>query len=125
MTSVNIPRASVKLVQTLAHGKHRHFGVKTGAYLVPRVTAVTGHTNYKQGEPTMGSTYQGRKATFAVKLVKGQRVFTPVNRRAKIVARKLGKRTRITLAEMRQTQGKGSYTFYAYTSVGKLVRIKV
>ena len=73
----------------------------------------------------MGSTYTSRKATFSVKLVKGQRVFTPVNRRAKIVARKLGKRTRITLAEMRKTQGNGSYTFYAYTSVGKLVRIKV
>jgi hypothetical protein len=71
------------------------------------------------------SAFTPRKATFSVKLVKGQRVFTPVNRRAKIVAKKLGKRSKITLAQMRATQGQGSYTFYAYTSVGKLVRIKV
>lgn len=61
------------------------------------------------------------KATFTVETVKGKRVFTAVNKRAGYVARQLGKRTKhakITLAELRSTEGKGSYVFYAYTKTG-------
>ena len=65
----------------------------------------------------MGQVYQ-HKATFTVAKVKGQRVFTPVNKRAKIVAKKLGKRTKITVQELRSSVGKGSYVFYQYTEDG-------
>lgn len=70
------------------------------------------------------TTFKPKKATFSVKLEKGKRVFTPVNRRAHIVAKKLGKRTRVTVAELKATKGKGSYKFYAYDTSGKLAPIK-
>lgn len=70
------------------------------------------------------TTLKPRKATFSVKLEKGKRVFTPVNRRAHIVAKKLGKRTRVTVAELKATKGKGTYKFYAYTDTGALAPIK-
>lgn len=72
----------------------------------------------------MGQTFKPRKATFTVKVEKGKRVFTPVNRRAHIVARKLGKRTRVTVAELKSSKGKGSYKFFAYTDNGTLKPIK-
>lgn len=65
----------------------------------------------------MGQTIS-RKATFTVEVVKGKRVFTAVNKRAKFVCHKLGKRSKLTLDELRSTQGKGTYTFYAYTTQG-------
>jgi hypothetical protein len=55
------------------------------------------------------TTFKPRKATFSVRKENGQRLFTPVNRRAKIVAKKLGKRTRVTLADMRKAKTMGSY----------------
>ena len=71
--------------------------------------------------------FQGGKATFSVKLVKGQRQFTAVNKRAHNVTKKLGKRNRhatVTLAELKSTQGKGTYRFFAYTSTGALAPIR-
>lgn len=63
-----------------------------------------------------------RKATFEVKKEKGVRVFTPVNKRAKKMARKLGKRTRLGVAELRQF--KGYHQLYQYSG-GNLKRIVV
>ena len=62
---------------------------------------------------TNGQNYS-RKATFVEQTVKGQRTFVPVNKRAKTVVKKLGKRTRVTAAELRTVVGKGSYKFYKY-----------
>lgn len=70
--------------------------------------------------------YKPRKATFTVNGKGDKRIFTPVNHRAKIVAKKLGKRTRITVKELRSTVGKGSYVFYSYNKGdGKLKAIRV
>lgn len=55
------------------------------------------------------TTYKPRKATFAVAGVGANRIFSPVNKRAKTVAKKLGKRTRITVADMRKAKSMGSY----------------
>lgn len=65
-----------------------------------------------------------RKATFTVAKVKGQRVFTAVNKRAKTVARKAGKRTKVTVADLKKLQGSGTYVYYAYTDSG-LKKIKL
>ena len=65
-----------------------------------------------------------RKATFTVVGEGKNRVFTPVNKRAKFVAKKLGKRTKITAAELKSSVGKGTYKFYQYTDSG-LKAIKV
>lgn len=67
---------------------------------------------------------KARKATFKVTGEKSARIFTPVNKRAKIVARKLGKRTKVTLAELRASKGKGTYKFYYYTDNGELKAIR-
>ncbi len=63
----------------------------------------------------MGNKVFTRKATF-VETSKG--VFRPVNKRAKYVAHKLGKRTKVSISELRSTKGKGTYTFYKYTDNG-------
>jgi len=74
----------------------------------------------------MGSktNFVARKATFKVELVKGKRVFTAVNKRAKIVARKKGKRSKLTVSELKSCVGKGTYKFFAYTDNGVLKAIK-
>lgn len=66
-----------------------------------------------------------RKATFTVVGEGKERIFTPVNKRAKCVAKKLGKRTKITVAELKSTVGAGSYKFYQYTSDKSLKAIRV
>lgn len=48
-----------------------------------------------------------RKATFTSEVVKGERVFHAVNKRAHKWARKQGKRSRLTLAEMRAIKATG------------------
>lgn len=53
--------------------------------------------------------FKPRKATFRVTGEKGARIFVPVNRRAKIVAKKLGKRTRVTVADLKKAKSMGSY----------------
>lgn len=71
------------------------------------------------------TTYKPRKATFVVNGVGKNRIFTPVNRRAKIVAKKVGKRTRVTVADIQRAKGLGTYKLCQYTSDGKLRAIRV
>lgn len=62
-------------------------------------------------------TYKPKKATFVVvqaKTAKQERVFAPVNKRAKFVAKKLGVRTKITASALKATKGAGTYKFYFY-----------
>ena len=69
----------------------------------------------------MSTEVYSRKATFK-EVKKG--VFTPVNRRAHIVVKKLHHRSKVTLEELKSCVGKGSYTFWAYTNKGELKAIK-
>lgn len=71
----------------------------------------------------VAKTFKGRKATFNVELVKGKRVFTAVNKRAHSVCKKLGKRSKLTVSQLKGTVGKGSYKFYFYDK-GQLKAIK-
>lgn len=73
----------------------------------------------------MGNNIRPRKATFTVKLVKGQRQFTAVNRRAHIVAKKAGKRSKLTLSDLRALSGTGTYRYYAYGESGTLKPIRL
>lgn len=72
----------------------------------------------------MGSTHKPRKATFTVETVKGARLFTAVNKRAHIVCRKAGKRTKLSVKELKALVGKGTYKFYAYDTSGNLKPVK-
>jgi hypothetical protein len=73
--------------------------------------------------------FKGRKATFYVKVVtlngKKQRIFRARNRRAAIVCRNVTHTARktLTLAEMRSTANKGSYSLYEHRSDGTLRKI--
>ena len=67
------------------------------------------------------TTKQGRKATF-IKRKDG--MYEAVNRRAHIVARKNGKKTLLTLEQLRETAGKGTYRLYLYNIKGVLQPIK-
>lgn len=58
------------------------------------------------------------KATFTVETVKGQRVFTAVNKRAHSVCKRLGKRRKLTAKELKSTKGLGSYRMYQYVPKG-------
>lgn len=57
-----------------------------------------------------------KKATFTVTGKGKERIFTPVNKRAKTVAKKLGKRTKVSASALKSSVGKGSYTFWVYSS---------
>lgn len=73
----------------------------------------------------MGSTtFKPRKATFTVTTTKQGRKFSAVNRRAHIVARKAGKRSILSVAELKTLKGTGSYKFYFYDASGVLKPIK-
>lgn len=72
----------------------------------------------------MGNTTITRKATFTVTGKGKERVFTAVNKRAKTVCKKLGKRTKVTASELKSSVGKGSYKFYAYQADKSLKAIK-
>jgi len=72
----------------------------------------------------MGNTLKPRKATFTVETVKGARLFTAVNERAHIVCRKGGKRTKLTVKELKALVGAGTYKFYAYNDKGELKPVK-
>lgn len=75
----------------------------------------------------MGSTatYKPRKATFTQEGKGKDRIFTPVNKRAKTVVRKAGKRTKVTLEQLHALKDTGSYTYYVYTKKGVLAPLKV
>jgi hypothetical protein len=76
------------------------------------------------GSVSKTSVFKARKATFTVETIKNQRLFTAVNKRAHTVARKAGKRSKLTLQELRSLKGTGSYKFYAYTAEGVLKPIR-
>ena len=65
-----------------------------------------------------------RKATFTVEKVKGQRVFRAVNKRAHKWARKVGKRSKLTLDDMRNISDLGRVKLYAYDSTGALKPVR-
>lgn len=63
----------------------------------------------------MSTDYKPKKATFTVTTKSGNgRIFAPVNKRARFVARKLGVRTKITVQALRASKNAGSYKFYFY-----------
>lgn len=70
------------------------------------------------------TTIKPRKATFTVETVKGARLFTAVNRRAHIVCRKAGKRSKLSVKELKGLVGKGTYKFYFYNDKGELKPVK-
>lgn len=76
----------------------------------------------KKNERTSEYVHTPRVASFTVTKVKGVRVFTPVNKRAKKLAVKVGKRTRVSAAELKQFNG--YHKLRTYTSTGKLTPIK-
>lgn len=70
-------------------------------------------------------TYKPKKATFVVaSTTKHGRVFAPVNKRAKFVARKLGVRTKLTVQALKASKDAGTYKFYFYDADGALKPIK-
>lgn len=73
----------------------------------------------------MGAAYKPKKATFTVTGEGAKRIFTPVNRRAHIVARKAGKRTKVTVANLKALKGTGTYRYFAYDNEGNLKAIRV
>ena len=56
-----------------------------------------------------------KKATFVATGKGKERIFTPINKRAKCVAKKLGKRTKVSASALKSSVGKGSYTFWVYS----------
>jgi uncharacterized protein YcfL len=70
------------------------------------------------------TTFKGRKATFTSTTTKQGRVFTPINRRAHIVVRKLGKRTKVTVADLKASKNAGTYRFYCYDAQGVLKPVR-
>lgn len=72
----------------------------------------------------MGATLKPRKATFTVEGKGKERVFTAVNKRAHIVCRKAGKRSKLTAAALKAMVGKGTYKFYAYDNEGNLKAVR-
>ena len=66
-----------------------------------------------------------RKATFTVVKRKGVLVFTAVNKRAHKLAKLVGKRTKLTSAELKTALAKRPNMHpYAYTSKGTLTPVK-
>lgn len=63
-----------------------------------------------------------RIASFVVKGEGKERVFTAVNRKAHKIARKAGKRTRLTVAQLRENKGNAKVRVY---QDGKLVVARV
>lgn len=68
------------------------------------------------GSIKTNSVRKARKATFTVTTVKGKRQFRAVNKRAKFVARKAGKKVNLTLSELKSLNGTGTYRYYAYVN---------
>lgn len=66
-----------------------------------------------------------RKATFTVEGTGAKRIFTAVNKRAHTVCKKTGKRSKITVDELKELKGSGSYKYYHYTEDGSLKPIRL
>lgn len=77
-------------------------------------------------ESKMGNTIKPKKATFLVSKDKnGHRIFTAVNKRAHTVAKKAGKRTKVTGADLKALKNTGTYKYYQYTTTGTLKAIQL
>lgn len=71
-----------------------------------------------------GTPMPPRKATFTVTKEKGNRVFRAVNKRAHKWAKKQGKRSVLTVADMKAIKATGRVKLYAYDQgVLKAVRV--
>lgn len=69
--------------------------------------------------------YNPRKATFTVVSGNGaSKVLTPRNQRAHHVMRRLGKRTKVTLAQLRAAKGLGSYQLCVVDASGRLMPVR-
>lgn len=65
-----------------------------------------------------------RKATFIKDKEKGQVIYRPVNKRAHKWAKKVGKRTKLTIADMKAIKATKKVKLYAYEgAVLKAVRV--
>lgn len=64
-----------------------------------------------------------RVASFVVKTEGKSKIYTPVNKRAQKLVKKLGKRTRVTATELKEF--KNYYKLMQYNAKGKLVSLKV
>lgn len=65
-----------------------------------------------------------RKATFRLRIKDGKKFYVAVNKRAKYVCRRAGKRSILSHAVLKSYVGAGSYEFYYYNSNGLLKPIK-
>lgn len=69
----------------------------------------------KNARPTVGSQARPqRTATFRPELVKGVKIFRPVNKRAHKYAKLVGKRTRLTLTDIVAIQATGKVKVAVY-----------
>lgn len=65
-----------------------------------------------------------RKATFIKDEAKGQVIYRPVNKRAHKWAKKVGKRTKLTVEDMKKVKATGKVKLYAYEGATlKAVRV--
>ena len=65
-----------------------------------------------------------RKATFIKDKAKGQVIYRPVNKRAHKWAKKVGKRTKLTVDDMKKIKTTGKVKLYAYEGATlKAVRV--
>ena len=69
-------------------------------------------------------TFKPKKATFTVVGVGKNRVFTVVNKRAKYVARKAGKRSKLTVSQLKALKGTGSYKYFVWVD-GSLKAVRI
>lgn len=81
-------------------------------------------SNEKAKATTKEYTPIPRKATFTVEKEKGTRIFHPVNKRAHKWAKKVGKRTRLTLADLKEIKATKRVKLFAYDDKGALKAIK-
>lgn len=77
-------------------------------------TIYDGKENIMSSKKTTKATKVTRKATFR----KVGEFYTPVNKRAKTVAKKAGKRTRVTKADLKALKNTGTYKYYQYVGEG-------
>jgi hypothetical protein len=65
-----------------------------------------------------------RKATFTVEEKNKEKIFRPVNKRAHKWAKKVGKRTRLTLADIKTIKASKKVKVYAYDLTGTLKAVR-
>lgn len=71
------------------------------------------------------TTLKPRKATFTTEGKGKERIFTAVNKRAHTVCKKAGRRTKVTVEQLKALKNSGSYKYYEYTADGTLKLIRL